>query len=153
MGRYIGWDHLAGRYSQVVGFADAEEVGSNYITYGEAEVDARLAKAFDVPFASGSSYPTVRDLAIDFSYLRMSLGKDKTRSALRKELDGKIIDLCEGRLEIVDDSGEVIGRGGLIGGTIWSSTENYTPVFGIGNIEDMEPDTDQVDDEEAARGH
>jgi hypothetical protein len=152
MGRYINWSDLVGRYSQLNKIGGAEAVGSNYIQYGEAEVDARLACCYTVPFATDpSSAPlTVKDLAIDFTLLKATFGREKSWDRMKKMLDEKVADICAGKITIVDGGGEAISQ---IGGTVWGSTQDYTPIFGMGDTLDFVVDDERIDDEDSARGN
>lgn len=149
MGRYIEWDDLVGRYSQINKLGGAENVGSNFIAYAEGEVDARLACAYTVPFSSSPDTPiTVKDLAIDFALLKATFGKEKSWDRMKAMLDEKIAMICEGKISIVGVDGTAIGQ---VGGTIWSSNQTYTPIFGMGDTIDFVVDSDRIDDEDDAR--
>ena len=149
MGRYIDWSDLVGRYPQINKLGGAEAVGSNYIDYGEAEVDARLASCYAVPFDTGSSTPmTVKDLAIDFTFLKATFGREKSWDRMKKALEERVKMICEGKIQIIGADNEPIGQ---VGGTIWGSNQTYTPIFGMGDTLDFVVDADRLEDEDTAR--
>jgi len=150
MGRYINWSDLVGRYSQINKLGGAENVGSNFIAYGEAEVDARLARCYSVPFDTSSGAPiTVKDLAIDFTLLKASFGKEKSWDRMNEMLNKRVDDICDGKVQIIGADGNTLAQ---VGGTIWGSNENYTPIFGLGDSLDFVVDSDRIEDEDDARG-
>ena len=149
MGRYINWADVVGRYSQINKLGGAEQVGSNFIDYAEAEVDARLACAYTVPFDTSSGAPTtVKDLAIDLTFLKATFGKEKSWGRMNTAMDKRIKMICDGEIQIIGADGDPLAQ---IGGTVWGSTMNYTPIFGMGDTLDFVVDTDRIDDEDAAR--
>ena len=116
-----------------------------YLIPAEAEVDARLGSRFTVPFSSNNL--TVKDLVIDMTMLRMGIYKERDEQ-LRKDVDARIKALLDGTMVMVTDSGQVAAY--QVSGVI-NTTADYHPVFGMGPIEDMEPDDQRIDDEEDAR--
>jgi len=149
MGRYIDWSDLIGRYSQLSKIGGAENVGSDYIQYAEAEVDARLSPMFTVPFSSGTYTPmTVKDLSIDMAYLKATFGKEKSWDRMAKAMDKKFKAILEGELAVILPDGTTLAS---LGGTVWGSNAGYTPIFGMGDTRDFEVDPDRVDAEDDAR--
>ena len=149
MGRYIEYTDLVGRYSQIAKLGGAEAVGSSFIQYAEAEVDARLGVAFTVPFSSGEYAPTtVKDLAIDFALLKATFGKDKAWDRLNKMLNERVEMIVAGTIAMILPDGTRLEQSG---NAIWSSTESYTPIFGMGDPMDFEVDPDRIGDENDAR--
>lgn len=150
MGRYIDYEELTGRYSQLFKGSEAESVGSHYIAFAEAEVDGRLGRTYSVPFDTTSGAPdVVKDLAIDIAYLKATIGgKSKAWDGIKKSVDERFEMLLNGDMVILDASGSALT---VVGDTVWSSTMNYHPVFGIGSDLDFVIDEDRLDDEEDAR--
>ena len=149
MGRYIEYGDVAGRYSQIVKFSTEEDVGSHFILYAEADVDAALSKVYSTPFdTSSGTPPTVADLAIDLTYVRAAVGKSKTVDKLKESIIKRIKAIQDGTMAIVDTTGAEILR---VGDAMWSSTADYTPIFGLGDTLDFVVDEDRIDAEDDAR--
>lgn len=153
MGRYIDWEFLANMYPVVNRAQSAPEVNSFYIIYAEAEVDARLSNAFTVPFSSNNL--TAKELACMGAYLRMGLLRDDQIGAFREEYQARferILSGDEGMVSITD-SGTAVTE--LVGDTVRSAfastTEDYHPVFGMGDVVDFEVDSSRLDAEERER--
>jgi phage gp36-like protein len=146
MGRYINWEDLVGRYSQINKIGGAESVGSNYIQYAEAEVDARLACCYTVPF-SGTPV-TIKDLCIDVALLKATFGREKSWDRMKTYVDDRFKMICSGQIQVAYEDGSIISQ---VGGTIWGSNEDYTPIFGMGDTLDFVVDSDRIDDEDDAR--
>lgn len=146
MGRYINWADVNGRYADMDRIGDAAEVGSTYIQYAESFVDARLAPRFTVPFSPAPQI--IKDLAIDITYLRANLVKGIEKDVLRADVDERLKMLSNGQMSILTDSGTSAAVGVS---RLGSNTKSYTPVFGMGDIQDMRVDPDRTDDEESAR--
>lgn len=144
--KYINWADVVARYPGLSQVGGAEEVGSSYIGYAENQVEGMLASAYTVPFSDNNL--TVKDLCIDLVYIRAGTIKAEARKELRDEFMERIERLLTGKENMVTVDGTVMYSDG---GTPWSSTENYHPVFGMGDHKDFVVDSDQVDDEYWAR--
>jgi len=149
MGRYINWADAVGRYSQLSKIGGAEAVGSDFIQYAEAEVDARLSPMYTVPFSEGAYTPmTVKDLTIDMTYLKATFGKEKNWERMDKAMSNRFSAILKGDLAVILPDGTVLAS---VGGTVWGSNTGYTPIFGMGDTRDFEVDPDRVDTEDDAR--
>ena len=151
MGRYINWDDVTDRYSLLAkgSYAGADEVDSAHITYAENELDALLASTFTVPFSSNNL--TAKDLSIDLTYCRVGNFKLKEQKEFKEMIMDKINMLKNGDMSMITDSGDVLTTGGTT--QIWSSTEDYHPVFGMGDTIQFEVDSSRIIDEENDRGY
>jgi len=148
MGRYVNWDDVVGRYPELGPYGDAAAVESSYIHYAETEVDARLGGFYTTPFSSDNL--TAQDLTIDLVYTRMYGRQDPDKVKLvRKDIDDRVRDLRDGVRAMVTTSGTLLTAGG--GSEPWSTTDGYTPVFGVGDIRNFHPDSSQLYDEELNR--
>ena len=147
MGRYIRWNNVVGRYSSLSDIGGADDVSSNYIQYAEVEIDGRLAPKFTTPFSSNNL--TVKDLCIDLVYAKAGNLNIEDYDKLMDRIDKRIERLLAGEENMMTNSGDTLQQS--IGGTVWSSTQNYTPTFGHGAVEDFVVDPDLIDDEENAR--
>lgn len=147
MSDYITWKDVLNRYPVVDRVGGASEVGSAYVRYAERELEGMLTGFFTVPFSSNNL--TAKDLAIDLTYMRISNLKSEDRKEFRDELMGRIQALKDGQASMMTTSGDVLQA---VGGTIYSTTQNYEPVFGMGDTLDFHVDSGQLLDEENARG-
>lgn len=148
MGRYIEWDDVVNRYSQISNIGDAGMVDSTYIIYAENFIDSELCPEFTPPFTSTNL--TVKDLCIDVTWLKVGYIKSTNIKALKESVMSRIKRLKDGVscMFFVDGTVANIGQGGFVS----SNTENYHPVFGMGDIESFSVDSSQIQDEESNRG-
>jgi len=151
MGRYIDWDDITDRYSVLTkgNYAGSAEVDSAHIVYAENELDALLASTFTVPFSSNNL--TAKDLSIDLTYCRVGNFKISERKEFKEEIMEKINMLKNGEMSMITDSGDVLTTTGTT--QAWSSTEDYHPVFGLGNEIQFQADSSRIIDEENDRGY
>lgn len=147
MGRYAVFStEVQDRYPRVTTDSRAvSTIESAYLLPAEAEVDARLGVRFALPFSSNNL--TVKDLVIDMTMIRMGTYKDRVED-LQKSVDSRITALIAGTMVMVTASG-TIAASALA--SAYSTTGSYHPVFGMGDVVDMKPDDDRVDDEEGER--
>jgi len=148
MGRYITYSaDLYPRYRKLADVNSLSNIDSNYVTYAEAEVDGLLSPGFSVPFSSNNL--TVKGLCIDTTLYKIWEYKDTTKAeVLRESIDRRIEALLDGAQHMVTSSGDVIQMSGQ---DAWSETQDYTPVFGKGAIEDFQVDSTQLYNEEVDR--
>lgn len=144
---YIDWNDVILRYPAIERVGDATEVGSTYIRYAENYLNGRLSTKFTVPFSSNNF--TAKDLSIDITYGRIGNMKAEDREKFIEKIDDRINRLLNGEENMVADDGTIIAQ--TDGGSIWSTTQDYAPIFGFGDIEDFEVDPDLVRDENDAR--
>lgn len=150
------WSHVLARYDELsklpnVGSASAvaSATQTNLLNTAEAYVHGRLASRYTVPFSSSNL--TAIDLIVDAVYVQNNLTRQPEKAKLLKEfLDERIKALIEGQSQMTDASGAVVATIG--GDVIWSSTENYPPTFGMSDIEKAEVSSEQLYDEDVARG-
>ncbi len=144
MTRYIKWDDVANRYPTVKDLGDAEELKEGFIQYAEAEIDARLGRFYAMPITAGSSYPMIRDLSIDLSYIRTRNITMERANLIKDHIDDRINGLINGKSALIDDSGAVLDR---VSDTMWGSHTEFQPTFGMHDTLDQEVDTDLKEDE------
>jgi phage gp36-like protein len=103
----------------------AEAVASYWLGYAEAEVDARLAVKYTVPFSPAP--PLVKDLAIDLTYFRMTI-RQKGSELIKEFIDERFAGLIGGTITLTDSSGAAMG--GI--STAWSEQDKsgYHTTFG-----------------------
>lgn len=146
MGRYTNFDEISARYNLVQAKGEAT-VESSFLMFAENEVDSLLGQKFTLPFSSNNL--TVKDLAIEFAYLRLGnfkvIEREKVRAALMKRIER----LLDGSEAMVLDDGTTLIQS--TGGTVYSTTGDYHPIFGFGDVEDAVVDSSLLTDEADAR--
>ena len=148
MGAIVQWDEVVNKYRDAGSSGDDATMDAAYILPAEAYVRGMLYSRYSNPFLSAGEL--VKDLVVDETYRRICLTKAPKRAdALKKDLDSRLKDIISGRVSLFDADGNAVERDMS---NLWSSTEDYVPTFGVGDIVDMQVDHDQVDDEEDARG-
>lgn len=151
MGRYIEWGNVTDRYPLASRVGSDGAIGSSTLLAAEYEIDAKLASEFTVPFSSNNE--TVKDLCIDNTWARLAA----RYTVLKKEDYDKLTDSIDKRINAlrVGDTVMMTTDGAIAqvseGQPVWSQDMDYHPVYGMGSIEDMVIDQDQLDDEEDAR--
>jgi hypothetical protein len=147
MGRYIGWDFLAGRYPHVSRVGDAKQVESYYIPYAEAELEGRLGVVYTTPF-TGTNL-TAKELAADLVYLRMAQFKDaEERGRFVGQINARMKRLLNG------DEGLTLADGTVVYPSqeaVWSDNQGYHPAFGLDDPLDWTVDSDRLQDLEDDR--
>lgn len=150
MGRYASISSLdvSNRYPRVLTDSRATDVlESAYLSPAEAELDMRLGSRFTVPFSSNNA--TARDLTIDMTIIRWGMyGDDDDKEVIQASVDSRIKALLDGTMVMVTTSGQVVAY--PVSGVI-NTNNGYPPVFGMGDVMDMKPSTQRVEDEEAQR--
>ena len=130
MGRYIEWDDVAARYRNVAKEFDSPTAYAGFIYGAEAEVDARLADKYTVPFSATSlGIPDlVRDLSVDLTYYRMAWRTDEADKIL-KRIESIFDSLNKGSLKLVTSAGAypTIDDSDAVA---WSSSQNHHSSFG-----------------------
>lgn len=151
MGRYINWSDIIERYPSIENVGGAVEVGSVYISYVEYEIDGLLAPKFTIPFSNNNE--TVKDLCIDRVYAKAGNLKIEEYEKINNDVMATIDRLKTGSQLMIINGTSYSSVLPDIGDTIFSTTEDYNPVFGMSDIELSEVDSGQVYDEEQARGY
>jgi len=100
-------------------------VNSSLIYFGDVQLNSMLAPKYTVPFSD--TPPTVRDLSIDFAYLKsLQYGNDTEKwKEVNEQLQERIERILDGDEKIYTDSGTIIDPVTASGVNIWSSTEGY----------------------------
>ena len=143
MGRYIEWDDVIHRYPALNTLGGSDELDPAYITYAEAEVDARLTKSFTTPFSNNNL--TIRDLVIDDVYYRAGRFKFEDAISVHSAYLESIGSLIEGKLAMITNSGDLVSASQAMG--IYSSTQSYHTSFGMRPVEEQHIDADNISDE------
>lgn len=146
MGRYIDWSDVIDKYPAAATRGGASEIGSAYIGYLEAEIDGKLSSHFTTPFSSNNV--TVKDICTDMAYSRIGNFKIKDREEFKKAIDSRIEGLKNGSESMITIDGTVLSSSL---GTVYSTTKDYHPVFGMGSTESFVVDSSQIQAEEDAR--
>jgi len=151
MSYVIAWSDVQLRYPELDKLANATSATTQagFIQLAEAYVHSRLGGQFTTPFSSNNL--TAKDLIVDALYVQNMLTRQPDHAkAVRESLDARINDLLSGKTSMVDSAG--VAAGGMVGETVWSNTQNYSPVFGVSNIELSAVSSDQLQAEADARG-
>jgi hypothetical protein len=144
----IDWSDVNRRYPETLKVADATQADSSWVPFAIAELHARLSPGFTVPFSDNNL--TAKDLAIDLTFAKVYRFKDVEKADAVMTYVGAQIDmLLAGNMEMLTTSGDVLAS---VGGTVYSTTDGYHPVHGIGPIEYSVPSSAQIIAEEEARG-
>ena len=139
MGDYADWGDVAGRYPTIDGAVDAEEAQDSFISGVEAVMNGYLANQFTTP-VSGKP-PLLEHIAIDLSYAKIAIGKDKHAQKIKDDAMALLEKICEGKVLLTDTDGEQVAQNGQ---AVWS-TENeggYHPTHS-----DLGPLYDHQDDD------
>jgi hypothetical protein len=151
MGLIIEWTDVLARYGELDKLPNgtSPEVQANLILNAEAVVHGRLASRYSVPFSS-SNY-TARDLCVDQLYVQTQTARQPEKAkAVADSLNARITALLSGAAQMIASDGTVAST--MVGDTVWSSTADYHPVFGMGPIEHASVSSAQVYDEAVGRG-
>lgn len=151
MGLIIVWQNVTDRYAELEKLPNgtSPEVQNNLITFAEASVHSRLGGGFATPF--GSDNLTAKDLCIDTLYVQNMLSRQPEKAkSVSDSIDARINMLLSGGASMVSSAGTVAVA--ATGDTVWSSSANYPPVFGMSDVEKAAVSTEQLLDEDAARG-
>ena len=123
------------------------QLESHYLPAGARYIDARLSRAFTVPFSSNNL--TARDLniyAAQLLFLQGRTSKQDDAAELRGFLD-KLIDalvIKNGSMSLSDDT--VLAATGAQF-DVYSTTQDYTPVFNLLDPIEQQVDSDRLNDE------
>lgn len=144
----ISWADVNARYPETAKIADATQADSSWVLYGIAELESKLSANYATPFSLNNL--TAKDLAIDLVYAKVYRYKDpKKAEAVIKYTDSQIAKLNNGQMAMITTSGDVLIS---VGGAVYSTTENYHPVFGVSPTEWSVVSSTEVIDEDTARG-
>ena len=148
MGRYINWEDVIDRYPELETIGGADQISSSYIVYAESFLDSSLASHFATPFSQ--EIMIVKDLAIDYTFWRAGRFKLENAAEVGSLVAGTINELKNGHMIMTDNDGNEIPAVQIVGG-IWSSTQSYTPAFGMDEPVDWGVDSDQIETTRNAR--
>lgn len=144
MGRYILWTDVTNRYPDFAKGPDATVAEAAFVPQAEAEVDARLAPRYSVPF-SPAPY-LVKDLSVDLAYYKATI-KQESSKLIKDYIDARFKAIIDGTLLLTTSAGVVAGTGGLA----WASNSYHSSV-GLDSEVLWQVDTRQVGDLQNARG-
>lgn len=144
MGRYVTGDEMIDRWPDLSDLG-ASHVDSWHIAPAETELDGRLGVAFAAPFSSDNA--TVKELTMWLAYAAAANLKDEKRTTIMAKIDARIERLLDGR-EAMSVAGTLLSPAAP---ALASTTQDYTPVFGLSTVEDSEIDPDRLYDEAADR--
>lgn len=144
----IDWSDVNRRYPETLKLADATTADSSWVPFAIAELHGRLASGFTVPFSVNNM--TAKDLAIDLVYAKVTRFKDHEKAAaVTSYVAGQIEGLLNGSLSMITSSGDTMNS---VGGTVYSTTDTYHPVHGVGPVEYSVVSSAQIEAEQNDRG-
>jgi phage gp36-like protein len=144
VGRYIVWTDVTARYSDWAKGPDSTLGEAAYIPQAEAEVDARLAPKYTVPF-SPAPY-LVKDLCVDLAYYKATIRQESSK-LIKEYIDERFKAIIDGTLLLTNSAGVVAGTGGFA----WASN-SYHSSFGMDDETLWRVDSQQAYDLQSARG-
>lgn len=144
MGRYIVWTDVTNRYQDFAKGPDATIGEAAFIPQAEAEVDARLAPKYSVPF-SPAPY-LVKDLSVDLAYYKATI-RQKGSEIIKEYIDARFKAIIDGTLLLTNSAGVVPATGGFA----WASN-SYHSSFGLDSEVNWRVDSQQIGDLSDARG-
>ena len=120
---YATYDDFRTRYTTRLSEA---EVNSHILPYAARRLETALAPHFTVPFSADNV--TARDLTVDLAYLLVLQRSREAgeRTALAREVEGRLRRLAEGRAAMVTTSGDALYAENAAG-SVWS--DGVAPVF------------------------
>lgn len=144
MGRYITWADVTGRYTDFSKGPDAGVANVSYIPQAEAEVDARLAVKYSVPF-SPAPY-LVQDLCIDLAYYKAAIRQESSK-LIKEYIDARFEALINGTMVLTNSAGAVAATGNFA----WASNSYHSSVGMDGDV-NWVVDSQAIYDIQSARG-
>lgn len=147
MGRYIEFNDLVERYPTANTRGGDTTIDSGYIVPAEFEVDGWFSRHMTVPFSSNNM--TVKDLAIDLTYVRLAIGKDERVDKIEKRLMDRVKRIQDGEEEMRTSDGNAVQ---VIGDAVFSTEEGYHTSFGPDDASMYRVDSDWMQDVEDDRG-
>lgn len=151
MSNVLVWADVLARYDELSKLpnVNSSTVQDSLISYAEGVVHGRLASRFTTPFSTTNI--TAKDLMVDTLYVQNMLSRQPEKAkSVSESIDARIKALFAGEASMMTSAGAVASV--MVGDTIWSSTADYPPVFGMGAIEKAVVSSEQLLDEAATRG-
>jgi len=144
----IDWSDVNRRYPETLKLADATQADSSWVPFAVAELHARLAHGFTVPFSDNNM--TAKDLAIDLTFAKVYRFKDIEKADAVMIYVGAQIDmLLSGKQQMITTSGDTLIA---VGDTITVVGADNHPVFGISATEYAVVSSAEIISEQNDRG-
>ena len=121
------------------------QINSYYLPQGALRVNETLGSCFTIPFSSNNE--TAKDLSIHFAHLAILLRtrNQEDSNELKKELIQRVSDICSGNLGMVLTDGTILSPGSTSRNEVWSTTQNYKPVFDMRDSWEQRVDPDYLE--------
>lgn len=121
------------------------DITSAWLPYGTLRVNEELGGAFTTPFSSNNL--TAKDLSIHFAALGVLLRtRNQTDSEeLKNDLMRRVMNINSGNMPMMTNSGVAIYPDRTTKAQVWSSTQDFKPVFDMRNPLDQRVDPDLID--------
>lgn len=139
--------------STAAGYSTTSVLIASHITRADSLIDGKCARRYAVPFAttSTSTPPLIHSLSQDitayFTYRSKFSGDNQNRFEYLDDLYKLAMDtldaISKSEMDVVDTSGAVIGETGE-STRVYSSTQNYTPLFDVDDEKSWKFDPDRI---------
>ncbi len=139
MSRYVSWQELAARYKKAAEVADTEEAQSGFIEGAEADVDARLAVRYTVPFSPVP--PAIKDIVIDLAWYKMNIEQASSKP-IYEYINRRLDALVAGSASLVGSSGILESSDALP----WSDMQERRTMFGVDDPVDYSVSAQWIED-------
>lgn len=140
MARYIEYDDLVNRYPRASKKGGQEEINA-FITNAEQELESMFAGAYTIPFSSNNV--TIKDLAVDLTYIKLDVQSSKENVERHKRLMKTVDMIKTNKMQMLTNSGDIVGAAS----PLWSNTTDYHPVHGVLDVTDQVVDDTRIQDE------
>lgn len=155
MGAYTNADNVRQLYPALNELTSLTDTQIDfYVAQAEAEIDARLAVRYALPFSAVP--PLVEALATEYALIKLmdrfysseAPAKNDWKEVRRREMKELLVALADGTATLVTTTGAVITT--ATGAGIESDTSDYTPTFNHLDPIMQAVDKDRLDTEEDA---
>lgn len=151
---YSTVDRLFSRYPRLKSTNAASATMADWLTSASNYIDGYIGSVVTLPLVPvpGAIVDLCEDVA-NAMYLRRNVveaGKDRSIERQWSDIEQRLRDIQRGKFILFTSSGTSMSMNQQ-SRTPWSNTQEYTPTFGVSDIEDAQVDPDRIDDEEALR--
>jgi len=151
---YSTVDRLFSRYPRLKATNAASATMADWLQSATNYIDGYISTVVTMPLTPvpGAIVDLCEDVA-NAMYLRRNVveaGKDRSIERQWTDIETRLTDIQTGKFVLLTGSGTPISLN-QDGAIPWSSTQGYTPTFGVSDIEEAVVDPERIEDEEALR--